>query len=102
MAGARRANPVSPRPKPSMSGAAGLPLALPFAEQPLLLDLDACLLGLQRALALEVELQLLLGAARAHGLLLAPLLGLPVERHVAGEAANRTADEHAGRAVAEQ
>jgi hypothetical protein len=56
-------------------------------ELSLLLDPDPRLLLLQRTLALEVELQLVGCLPLGHGLLLAPLLGLPVERHVAGEAA---------------
>ena len=76
-------------------------MPLPFPEQPLLLDLDPRLLLLQGALPLEVELELLRGALILHLLLPAPLLGLAVEGHVAGEAADGTADQRRVGAVAE-
>src|SRR5690606_20241683 len=73
----------------------------PLLEEPLLLDLTAGLLLLQRPLTLEIELALLLGAARGGGLLGLPLVGRAVHHHIAGQSADTGADQHAGDAVAE-
>src|SRR4051794_28654477 len=77
-------------------------LPAPLVEQALLLDIDPGLLGLQRPLPLEVELELLLGPAPLDRLLPLPFLLLPIQGHVAGQPARGAAEQHGRRAVAEQ
>ena len=76
-------------------------LLLPFGEEPLLFNLPLSLRLLQLALAFKIQLPLHRQVAGLLGLLRLPLLGLPIDRHVAGHAADGATDEHSGRAAAE-
>ena len=85
----------------SRRGALHALLASPVGEELLLFDLPLNLRLLQRALAFEIQLPLHRHVLGGLVLLELAFLRLPVDRQVAGHAANGAPDEHRRRAVAE-
>jgi hypothetical protein len=76
-------------------------LTPPFLEQALFLYLPACGFLLKSLLPLEVKLPLHRGIPGRLDLLLLALLRQPVDRRIAGESADRAANEHRRRAASE-